>query len=76
MVERFEDKKQDITDNITLSLEGVVDLLKVSTAKVEGWINTGELPPLPTGPSGELRFGMNEVVDLMLKEYKRGLGIK
>jgi predicted site-specific integrase-resolvase len=75
-MERFEDKKQDMADDITFSLEGVAEMLKVSTAKIEDWINTGELPCLPTGPSGELRFGMNEVVDLLLKEKKRELGIK
>jgi len=75
-MEFLEDKQLHMADDITLSLEGVADMLNVSTAKVEDWVNTGELPSLPVGPSGELRFGLNEVVDLMLKEYKRRLRIK
>ena len=76
MVEQFEDRIHSIEKNILLTLEDVANVLDVPVNAIRDWARIGILPSLPIGPSGELRFRMNDVITLIMERVKRELGIE
>ena len=75
-MKQFEDRIHSIENSILLTLEDVANILDVPVNAIRDWANIGILPSLPIGPSGKLRFRINDVITFVMEQVKRDLGIE
>ncbi len=69
-MEQFEDKTQDVRNDILLTLENVASILDVHVNTVIHLSNLGILKSFRIGPRSERRFRVDDVVAFMLEQIK------
>jgi hypothetical protein len=69
-MERFEDNKQDVENNISLTLEDVAGILDVDVNTVIHLSNLRILKGFRVGPHSEYRFRMDDVVAFLMEKIK------
>ena len=67
MMEHVISKTNNRTQEGSLNLEEVADILNVEASTVIGWVKSNKLPYSFIGPGRDLRFRMNDIMGFIMK---------